>query len=112
MKLLKNQISLVHPEGVFLCSKSNEKQTEIDIEVMGENLAKEVKEFIETYCPISALGRISFIAHSMGGLITWAALPHLEKYSKHFFTFITLSSPHIGYLYNNSKLINAGMWFL
>lgn len=70
MKLLKNQISLVHPEGVFLCSKSNEKQTEIDIEVMGENLAKEVKEFIETYCPISALGRISFIAHSMGGLIT------------------------------------------
>jgi len=25
MKLLKNQISLVHPEGVFLCSKANEK---------------------------------------------------------------------------------------
>ncbi len=56
MKLLKNQISLVHPEGVFLCSKANEKQTENDIEMMGENLAKEIKDFIETYCPISALG--------------------------------------------------------
>lgn len=32
MKLLKNQISLVFPEGVFLLSKSNEKQTDGDIE--------------------------------------------------------------------------------
>jgi len=84
----------------------------MDIEIMGQNLAKEIIDFIDTYCPVSALGRLSFIAHSMGGIITWAALPHLEKYSKYMYSFITLSSPHIGYLYNNSKLIGAGMWFL
>lgn len=48
---------------------------------MGLNLANEVKEFIEMYCPSNSLGRLSFVAHSMGGLITRSALPHLEKYS-------------------------------
>lgn len=51
MKMFKNQISLIFPEGVFLLSKSNEKQTDGDIEQMGQNLATEVKEFVEMYCP-------------------------------------------------------------
>lgn len=79
---------------------------------MGKNLATEVQEFIDMYCPASSLGRLSFIAHSMGGIITRAALPHLEKYKKQFYTLMTLSSPHLGYMYNTSKLIGAGMWFL
>lgn len=112
MKLLKNQISLVHPEGVFLLSKSNEKQTDGDIQKMGENLANEVNEFIDMYCPAGSLGWLSFIAHSMGGLITRAALPLLEKHKKQMYTFMTLSSPHLGYMYNTSKLVGAGMWFL
>ena len=41
-----------------------------DIEQMGRNLATEVNEFIDMYCPASSLGRLSFICHSMGGLIT------------------------------------------
>lgn len=28
------------------------------------------------------------------------------------FNFITLSSPHLGYMYNQSTIIDAGMWFL
>ena len=27
-------------------------------------------------------------------------------------TLITLGSPHLGYIYNTSKLVETGMWFL
>jgi len=58
------------------------------------------------------LARISFIGHSLGGLTIRAALPHLEEYKDKFYTYISLSSPHLGYMYNNNKLFDAGMWFL
>ena len=48
----------------------------------------------------------------MGGLITRAALPHLEKYKESMYTYVSLSSPHLGYMYNSSTLVGAGMWFL
>ena len=47
MKLIKNSISIVHPEGIFLIAKSNEGKTEGSIWDMGANLAKEVTDFIE-----------------------------------------------------------------
>ena len=52
------------------------------------------------------------MGHSMGGLIIRAALPRLEKYKKNFHSLVTLSSPHLGYTYSNSKLIDVGLWFL
>jgi len=27
-------------------------------------------------------------------------------------SFLSLSSPHLGYLYNNNKIIDAGIWIL
>lgn len=48
----------------------------------------------------------------MGGLIIRAALPRLEKYKQHFHSLITLSSPHLGYAYSASKLVDAGLWLL
>jgi len=112
MKLLKNSISMVHPEAIFLLSKNNEKETEGNIEEMGVRLADEIKVFIDQYCPGSSLGRLSFIGHSMGGIIIRAALPYLEDYKKLMYTYISLSSPHLGYMYNSSKIIDAGMWVL
>ena len=62
---------------------------------------------------MSCLSRVSFIGHSLGGLIIRAALPHLEGELKDkFFTYMSLSSPHMGYMYNSNKLFDAGMWFL
>ena len=61
---------------------------------------------------MTCLARISFIGHSLGGLIIRAALPHLEEYKDKFYTYISLSSPHLGYMYNSNTLFNAGMWFL
>jgi len=43
MRLLKNNLSLAHPEALFLASGSNEELTEGDIFEMGERLANEVK---------------------------------------------------------------------
>jgi len=62
---------------------------------------------------MSCLAKVSFIGHSLGGLIIRAALPHLEGELKDkFFTYVSLSSPHMGYMYNSNKLFDAGMWFL
>ena len=54
----------------------------------------------------------------MGGIIVRAALPFLSQYKTRFQTFMTLSSPHLGkkitpgYMYNSSKLVDAGIWVL
>ena len=48
----------------------------------------------------------------MGGLIIRAALPYLENFSNKMHMYISFSSPHLGYMYNSSKIIDAGMWFL
>lgn len=112
MRLFKNQISLQYPDAVVLLSTSNEEKTEEDIEEMGERLAVEVKQYVQSFCPASCINRISFIGHSLGGLIIRAALPHLAEYSTKFFTYISLGSPHLGYMYNQNKLFDAGMWLL
>ena len=113
MRILKNNLALSHPEALFLSSSANEDQTEGDLFEMGERLAQEVKQFIHAFCPIQCLAKISFIGHSLGGLIIRSALPHLESELKDkFFTYMSLSSPHMGYMYNSNKLFDAGMWFL
>ena len=47
---------------------------------MGSKLASEVQTFIFDNCPGNTLGRISFIGHSLGGVIIRACLSHLEDY--------------------------------
>ena len=42
MRQFKNNLSILYPEALYLCSSSNEDQTEQDIETMGKNLSKEV----------------------------------------------------------------------
>ena len=48
----------------------------------------------------------------MGGLIIRSALPRLEKHKDLFHSLITLSSPHLGYGYSSSKLVDVGLWFM
>ncbi|KAM3137033.1 hypothetical protein pb186bvf_010946 [Paramecium bursaria] len=112
MKLFKNYISLAHPEAMFLCSSINEDNTEGDIEEMGDKLSTEVINFITENCPENTLGRLSFVGHSLGGLIIRACLTKLDKYQDKMYTYISLSSPQLGYVYNANKIIDAGMWVL
>ena len=56
--------------------------------------------------------RISFIGHSLGGVIIRAAIPHLKEFSDRFCSFISFSSPHLGFLYGSSNLVDAGLWVM
>jgi triacylglycerol esterase/lipase EstA (alpha/beta hydrolase family) len=61
---------------------------------------------------MDSVSKISFIGHSLGGLIIRSALMFLEEIKEKLFTYMTLSSPHLGYFYGGSKLVSTGMWFL
>ncbi|CAE8661193.1 unnamed protein product, partial [Polarella glacialis] len=109
MRLMKNNIALLYPDAIFLCSQANEDNTEGDFQEMGIRLAQEVTNYICDWCPGSALGRLSFVAHSIGGLIVRSALPLLLDYSEKMFTLLTFSSPHVGYFLKNISLFHLGL---
>eukprot|EP00330_Aristerostoma_sp_ATCC50986_P007813 CAMPEP_0114583062 /NCGR_PEP_ID=MMETSP0125-20121206/6886_1 /TAXON_ID=485358 ORGANISM="Aristerostoma sp., Strain ATCC 50986" /NCGR_SAMPLE_ID=MMETSP0125 /ASSEMBLY_ACC=CAM_ASM_000245 /LENGTH=177 /DNA_ID=CAMNT_0001776325 /DNA_START=1288 /DNA_END=1818 /DNA_ORIENTATION=+ len=112
MRRFKDNIAYLYPESLFLCSSANEDFTEGHIEEMGARLASEVVAYIKEWVPGKNLGRLSFIGHSLGGVIIRTCLPHLEEYKDKMHLLMTCSSPHLGYMYHSSKLIDAGMWFL
>lgn len=113
MRMIKNHLALLYPDSLFLCSSENVHKTDGDIQEMGRNLAEEVRGFVKKHCSaFSQLGKLSFVGHSLGGVIIRAALPHLEEFKHKMHTFVSFSSPHLGYLFSGSSLVNAGMWFL
>lgn len=54
--------------------------------------------------------RISFVGHSLGNIIIRSALtrPEMKFLLPRLHTFLSLSGPHLGTLYNRSGLINMG----
>ena len=48
----------------------------------------------------------------MGGIIIRAALVHLSDLKDKMHLYMSLSSPHLGYMYNANKIIEAGLWIL
>jgi len=112
LRCFKNNISYLYPDTMFLCASANEDLTDGEIAGMGVRLANEVKNYIDEWVPGNNLGRLSFVGHSLGGLIIRSALPYLEQYASKMHLYMTLSSPHLGYMYQSSKLVDAGMWVL
>ena len=90
-----------------MCSHCNEKKTNKNINEINKRLAMEVKDYIKENWPQKNLKRLSFIGHSLGGVIIRAALPFLKEYQGIMYSFMTFSSPHLGCL-NGSKLISTG----
>ena len=111
VKMLQDTISNVYAKGLFLLSRANEGQTNTSIGEMGVRLANEVKGFLQNSSSIF-IDKISFVGHSLGGLIIRASLPYLSELQDRFYSYISLACPHLGCLNNESKLIDAGMWIL
>jgi hypothetical protein len=113
MRTIKNRLSLLMPDALFLSPKSNEGKTEGDIREMGQRLAAEISEFIEENCS-NSIGKLSFFCHSLGGIIVRAALHEkaMAKYLSKCYTYVSLASPHCGFLFNQSSLVSTGMWVL
>ncbi|CAK76768.1 unnamed protein product (macronuclear) [Paramecium tetraurelia] len=112
MRLWRNNMAIRYPDHLTLLSKCNEDNTDTDILVMGEKLALEVKRWIKEWCPKDNFSKLSFIGHSLGGIIIRAALPHLSKYKDKMFTYLSLGSPHLSYTLSSSKVVDTGLWFI
>ena len=48
MRSIKNNIELLFSDTTFVLAKANEKNTTLDIEVMGKKLAKEVTNYMKS----------------------------------------------------------------
>ena len=48
----------------------------------------------------------------MGGLMVRAALPYLDRLKDKFHGFVSMCSPHLGYMYKTSKLFSTGIWLM
>ena len=112
MLSLKHYFSLKYPKNYYHCAKANEENSEEDISLMGKKLALEIKEFIQVYVPGRKISKLSFVGHSMGGLIIRASLPHLKEYKDRMGCFMTVSTPHLGVNKGDSKLVEFGILFI
>lgn len=112
MKSMRGFLGSHYPELHIMISKANEGSTHTDLDSQGFRLAAEVKKNINEMVGESNLRSISFMGHSLGGVIIRAALPYLKEYHEQFQTLITLGSPHLGAISSGNTLVDCGMWYL
>ena len=110
MRVLQNFMAKIIPHVVFLGSEANEEMDKKNIADMGKDLATEVSKFISS--SNQHISKISFMGHSLGGIIIRAALEHLKHLRPYMFTYVSLSSPHLGCRKSKSMLVNLGMKYL
>lgn len=112
LRLIKTYLELCLPTSQlnFLMSSSNHSSTFDDIDVMVKQLIEEIDTHIERYD--LKIQRISFIGHSLGNLIIRATVshPNFTQYRQLLHTYLSLSGPHLGTLFNTSGLVNMGLF--
>ena len=59
-----------------------------------------------------SMSKLSFVGHSLGGIIVREALKHLRSYQKQFHAYVSLGTPHLGYMYNSTSIVDAGIWLI
>ncbi|XP_045766682.1 uncharacterized protein LOC123868285 isoform X2 [Maniola jurtina] len=113
LRLVKTYLELGLPGARldFLMSERNQGDTFSDFDTMTDRLIQEIVTHIQNS---SEPARISFVGHSLGTIIIRSALarPQMKPFLGKLHTFLSLSGPHLGTLYNSSGLVNAGMWFM
>ncbi|KAK7400259.1 hypothetical protein VNO78_11462 [Psophocarpus tetragonolobus] len=120
LRLVRNQWLLIDPKIQFLMSQANEDKTSGDFREMGSRLAQEVISFVKKKMDkVSRSGnlkdiRLSFVGHSIGNLIIRTALTEsiMEPYLRYLHTYVSISGPHLGYMYSSNSLFNSGLWIL
>uniref|UniRef100_UPI00398E498B protein FAM135A isoform X2 n=1 Tax=Pristiophorus japonicus TaxID=55135 RepID=UPI00398E498B len=114
LRLVKTYIELGLPGSQieFLMSERNQNDTFADFDSMTDRLLDEIIQYIQIYN--LTVSKISFIGHSLGNLIIRSVLTRqrFKFYLNKLHTFLSLSGPHLGTLYNSSALVNTGLWFM
>ncbi|KAL5071249.1 hypothetical protein RYX36_022136 [Vicia faba] len=120
LRLIRNQWLLIDPMVEVLMSQANEDKTSGDLREMGQRLAQEVVSFVKNkmdeasrYANLGDI-RLSFVGHSIGNLIirTSIADSMMEPFLRYLHTYVSVSGPHLGYLYSSNSLFNSGLWIL
>lgn len=110
LRLVRTYLELGLPGAhlEFLMSERNQGDTFSDFDTMTDRLVAEILYHIETFGLNPS--RISFVAHSLGTIIVRSALarPQMRPLLPRLYTFLSLSGPHLGTLYNSSGLVNMG----
>jgi len=79
---------------------------------MTDRLVEEILQHVRRQSATSPFypSRLSFVGHSLGCILVRSAIadPKLAQLQGRFHTFLSLSGPHLGTLYNNSGLVNMG----
>ncbi|PHT98501.1 hypothetical protein BC332_32580 [Capsicum chinense] len=120
LRLVRNQWLLIDPKVEFLMSEVNEEKTSGDFREMGLRLAQEVTSFIKKKMDKASRSgnlksiKLSFVGHSIGNIILRTALTEsiIEPYLRFLHTYVSVSGPHLGYLYSSNSLFNSGLWLL
>ncbi|PIN22649.1 hypothetical protein CDL12_04633 [Handroanthus impetiginosus] len=120
LRLVRNQWLLIDPKVEVLMSEVNEEKTSGDFREMGQRLAQEVVSFVKKKMDkVSRSGnlrtiKLSFVGHSIGNIILRTALTEsiMEPYLRYLHTYLSVSGPHLGYLYSSNSLFNGGLWLL
>ncbi|XP_054446081.1 protein FAM135B [Pteronotus mesoamericanus] len=114
LRLVRTFIELGLPGGKldFLMSEKNQMDTFADFDTMTDRLLDEIIQHIQLYN--LSISRLSFIGHSLGNIIIRSVLtrPRFRYYLNKLHTFLSLSGPHLGTLYNNSTLVSTGLWLM
>ncbi|KAF5181114.1 hypothetical protein FRX31_029298 [Thalictrum thalictroides] len=120
LRLVRNQWLLIDPGVECLMSEINEDRTSGDFREMGLRLAEEVTAFLKKKIDKASRSggyrniKLSFVGHSIGNVIIRTALTdhRMEPFLKYLYTYMSVSGPHLGYLYSSNSLFNSGMWLL
>lgn len=124
LRLIRDHWLLLDPGAECVMSDANEDRTLDSLAEMGARLADEVASVLgsmfgqgrqhATKWSAGPLEKISFVGHSLGNLIIRAALIDdvLKPYLQHLHVFLSISAPHLGYLYSSNNMFNGGLWLL
>ena len=92
---------------------SRQESTSDSLQDMVLRLAKEVADFLKPHAGSSRrpLTALSFVAHSLGNVILRVALtcPELQPYVSLLHLYISISGPHLGFLYSTNSVLDTGI---
>ena len=58
------------------------------------------------------MSKLTFIGHSLGGIIVRQALRYMQSYWPLLHGYVSLGTPHLGYMYNSTSIVDAGIWLI
>ena len=108
MSEINQVIDLTHPSNDISKWFIFQSDTFSSFEQMTARLQDEFLQQLRHYSALPT--RISFVGHSLGCILIRSLLaePMVDHLADRFHTYLGLSGPHLGTLYNNSGLVNMG----